>query len=152
MPGVNTNRTLVDTKGNQIVLRNSGYSKFVNDKVPSGSGYIVGVLGIYDGTYQLTIRDPRDIQFNNPRFGSQPPAKNATIADLKAACTSNLVKITQDLVVEAVVLANDKSGNIYRSLFIEDETGAIEFKIDVNDLFIDFPVGTKIAISCKDIK
>ncbi|HOW20042.1 MAG TPA: DUF5689 domain-containing protein [Tenuifilaceae bacterium] len=151
LPGVNTNRTLVDTKGNQIVLRNSGYSKFVNDKVPSGSGYIVGVLGIYDGTYQLTIRDPRDIQFNNPRFGSQPPAKNATIADLKAACTSNLVKITQDLVVEAVVLANDKSGNIYKSLFIEDESGAIEFKIDVYDLFVDFPVGTKIAISCKDM-
>jgi hypothetical protein len=22
-------------------------------------------MGIYDGTYQLTIRDPRDIQFNN---------------------------------------------------------------------------------------
>jgi hypothetical protein len=151
LPGINTNRTLVDKHGQQIILRNSGYSKFVNDKVPSGSGYIVGVMGIYDSTYQLTIRDPRDIQFNNPRFGSQPPAKNATIAELKALCTSNLVKITQDKVVEAVVLANDKSGNIYKSLFIEDESGAIEFKVDVKDLFVDFPVGTKIAIACKDM-
>lgn len=151
LPGVNTNRILVDKYGRQLILRTSGYSKFISEKVPSGSGSITGVLGVYDGTYQLYIRDLNDVQFNDPRFGAQAPTTNKTIAELKALCTSNLVLINQDIVVEAVVNANDKSGNLYKQLFIEDASGAIELKIDVAGLYADFPVGTKVVINCRGL-
>lgn len=152
IPGVNTNRILVDQNGNQIILRNSGYSKFTKDQVPTGSGSITGVLSIFGSTYQLLIRDTLDVKFNQPRFGSEVPAKNTTIEQLKLFYDgSALYKIPYDLVIEGVVTANDESGNLYKQLFIEDETGAIEFKIDVAGLYTDFPVGTKIRVNCKDL-
>lgn len=151
VPGINTNRVLVDKNGNQIILRNSGFAKFTNDFVPSGSGSVTGVLSIYDDTYQLYIRDLNDVQFNDPRFGADVPTPNNTIAELKALCTSNLVQINQDVVIEAVVNANDKSGNLYKQLFIEDASGAIEFKIDMSGLYTDFPVGTKIVVNCNGL-
>lgn len=151
LPGVNTNRTLIDPDGNQLILRTSGYAKFMSQTVPSGSGSITGVLGVYDGTYQLVIRNPDDILFENDRFGDSAPEKNTTIAELKALCTSNLVPIPSGKVIEGIVLANDESGNLYKQLFIEDETGAIEFKINVTGLYSDFPVGTKIVVNCNGL-
>lgn len=149
--GTTTNRTLVDSEGNVIFLRTSGYSKFSQDSLPSKSGSITGVLGIYGPTYQLTIRDLSDINFTNPRFEDNVPTPNTSIAQLKSLCTSNLVQITQDVVIEAVVNANDESGNLYKQLFIEDQSGAIEFKVDVVDLYKTYPVGTKITVNCKDL-
>lgn len=149
--GINTNRILIDSKGNAILLRTSGFAKFSQDSLTKGSGSIVGVLGIYNETFQLVIRDLNDIQFNNPAFPDNIPTPNKTIAQLKAMCTSDLVKINQDFVIEAVVNANDESGNIYKTLFIEDETGAIEFKVDVVDLYSEYPAGTKIIVNCNGL-
>jgi len=152
IPGVNTNRILVDQNGNQIILRNSGYAKFAKDQVPTGSGSITGVLSIFGSTYQLLIRDTLDVKFDQPRFGSEVPAKNTTIEQLKLFYDgSALYQIPYDLVIEGVVTANDESGNLYKQLFIEDETGAIEFKVDVTGLYADFPVGTKIRVKCKNL-
>jgi len=152
IPGVTTNRILVDQNGNQIILRTSGYAKFTKSQVPSGSGSITGVLSIFGSTYQLLIRDTLDVKFDQPRFGSETPLKNTTIEQLKLFYDgSQLYQILYDLVIEGVVTANDESGNLYKQLFIEDETGAIEFKIDVAGLYTDFPVGTKIRVNCKDL-
>lgn len=152
IPGENTNRILVDRHGNQIILRTSGYAKFSKSQVPYSSGSIIGVLSIFGSTYQLLIRDTLDIKFDQPRFGSEVPAKNTTIKQLKLIYDgSPLYQIPYDLVIEGVVTANDESGNLYKQLFIEDETGAIEFKIDVADLYTDFPVGTKIRVNCKGL-
>lgn len=151
IPEVNTNRTLIDKNGNQIVLRTSGFAKFASDALPTGSGSITGVLSIYGSTYQLYIRDTNDIKFNDPTFGAEAPNPLHSITELKALCTSNIVAITQDFVIDAVVNANDESGNIYKSIFIEDETGGIEFKVDVSGLYVDFPIGTKIVINCNGL-
>lgn len=151
LPGVNTNRTLIDENGNQLVLRTSGYAKFSSETVPSGSGSITGVLSIYGSTYQLYIRDLNDIEFNDQRFGDATPTPNISVAELKALCTSNLLAITQDYFVDAVVNANDESGNLYKQLFIEDETGGIEFKVDATGLYTDFSVGTKVVVNCNGL-
>ncbi len=150
--GVNTNRILVDEQGNQIILRTSGYAKFASDKVPEGSGSVTAVLSIYGSTYQLIIRDPSDIKFYGPRFGTQTPLSNTTIAQLKMFYDgSALYEITNDLVIEGIVVANDESGNLYKQLFIEDESGAIELKVDVAGLYTDFPEGTRIRVNCKGL-
>jgi len=54
--------------GTTLVVRTSGYSSFANDTIPSMSGSIVGVLSYYNGTYQLIVRDLKDINFTNTRF------------------------------------------------------------------------------------
>ncbi|QKG80741.1 DUF5689 domain-containing protein [Tenuifilum thalassicum] len=50
-----------------IVLRTSGYSKFANNEIPTGNGWVVGILTYYKGTYQLLMRDLNDISFTNDR-------------------------------------------------------------------------------------
>jgi len=51
-----------------FVVRTSGFAKFAGDTIPSLSGTIVGVLSYYNGTFQLVVRDTKDVQFVNTRL------------------------------------------------------------------------------------
>jgi len=62
-----TERTLVDCNGNELVLLNSGYSDFFEEIMPNGNGTITGVLLRERDDYQLVIRSPEDIDFKNLR-------------------------------------------------------------------------------------
>lgn len=150
--GETTNRIVIDKHGNQIALRNSGFAKFKNEILPSGSGSITGVLSTYGTTRQFYIRDLNDIKFTDPRFGDAAPVVNKTIAQLKAYNTgSSPVQITGEFVIQGMVVANDENGNIYQSLCIQDETGAIEYKIYTTMLYADFPVGTIVTVNCSGL-
>lgn len=149
--GVNTNRILTDCDGNRLILRTSGYASFLNDKVPAGNGSITGILSVYDGTLQLYIRDPRDIQFTNARCDANIPTPNTTIKALKAMCTTSTMQITSNIVVSGVVAANDQSGNLYKQLYIQDETGGINFGVNIAGLYPEYPVGTRIVVNCNGL-
>lgn len=151
IPSVTTNRTLIDADNNTIILRNSGFATFATQMVPSGSGSVTGVLSIFGTTYQLYIRDTKDVQFTDPRIGGEPPAKTNTIAELKAMNTGTLTAITQDVVVEGVIDGDDESGNLYKQIYIQDESAGIQVGIDATGLYTEFPVGTKIRINCNGL-
>jgi hypothetical protein len=57
-----------------FVIRTSNYSNFATLSIPSGSGTVQGILGIFGTTYQLAIRDTADIiGFKNVKtFFSEP--------------------------------------------------------------------------------
>jgi hypothetical protein len=59
-----------DCDGNSMLVRTSGYSDFARDTLPWGNGQMIAVMGMYNGEYQLTIRDPRELQFNGERCGA----------------------------------------------------------------------------------
>ncbi|MBI5540534.1 MAG: DUF5017 domain-containing protein [Bacteroidia bacterium] len=59
---VTTNRTILDSAGNSIILRNSGYANFRAELMPKGQGDIVGILSEYSGAKQFYIRDLNDLQ------------------------------------------------------------------------------------------
>ena len=50
-----------------FVLRSSGYAEFANDTIPSLKGSITGILSYYNGTFQLIIRDLKDVNLVNSR-------------------------------------------------------------------------------------
>lgn len=150
IPGTATSRTLVDNNGNTIILRTSGFATFANSSVAPQSGTITGLLTSYSGTKQIVIRDLNDVKFDQPRFGATAPTPNTTIAELKAMVTTiDTVPIKNDIVVSGVITGNDKSGNIYKYLFIQDNADGIQFNVDVSGLNVEYPVGTKIAVACK---
>ena len=64
------NRLLEDKLGNTLDLRNSGYSKWYKEALPTASGSITFVLGRYNTSFQAFIRDTNDVNFNNARFES----------------------------------------------------------------------------------
>ena len=80
------------------------------------------------------------------------PEANATVAELKALFDGSTQRIiTEDIVVEATVISSDEAGNIFETLYIQDETGGLALRIDANDLFNDFPYLSTVVIDAKDL-
>ncbi len=72
-----TNRTLVDAGNRQITVRTSDYCNFSTYTLPAGTGTVYGILTIFNSTYQLTVRDTKDIQ----GFEEGPSGNETTILD-----------------------------------------------------------------------
>jgi hypothetical protein len=92
--------------------------------------------------------------FDNPPGAADPAiVANTSIKDIKALHTSAQAYdiITSDLIISGIVVADDKSGNLYKQLFIEDATGGLQILLDANSLYGSYPVGRKIFIRCKDL-
>lgn len=74
-----------------------------------------------------------------------------TIAELKqlyaAEISSNTPKqVTQPMQIQGVVTGNDVGGNIYNSLYIQDNTGAIVINIGQGGLYGQFAEGNSVLI------
>lgn len=78
---------------------------------------------------------------------------NTTIAELLELYdgTEDFVIIEEDLILGAVVAANDRSGNFYRQIIISDESGGIELKIHDNNLYERYPLGQLLYIKAQDL-
>lgn len=83
------------------------------------------------------------------------PEANITIKDLRAqtsAATQDApVVLTQEQVLKAVVTANDESGNIFKKIYLEDATGAIEMEVDQSSVYNYYPVGQTVYIDLKGL-
>ena len=76
---------------------------------------------------------------------------NTTIAELKALYKGSAMKIDDDIIISGLITTSDVSGNIYRSFFIQDETGAIEVKIGKSSLYSDYKLGQRIWVKCEGL-
>lgn len=71
-----------------------------------------------------------------------------TIAQLKSLPQ---MQIDSDVVISGIVNMDDRSGNYYKKIVIQDSTGGLEILIDQTNLYTDYPVGRKIYIKCKGL-
>ena len=79
---------------------------------------------------------------------------NITIDGLKTLTSVGsgaFYPVTDSLVITGVVTANDKSGNFYKQIYIQDSTGGIEVDIENTGLYNSFPVGKEVAVYCKGL-
>ncbi len=76
-----------------------------------------------------------------------------TIKQLKTLHTvsAQLDMITTDMVIAGVVIADDKSGNLYKEIYIQDSTGAIALELEATSLYATYPVGRKVFVNCKGL-
>lgn len=63
-----TDRHLVDAVGDTLIVRTSRYALFAHKVLPHGNGYIEGVLGYFNGSYQLRVSDDQKAVMNGGRF------------------------------------------------------------------------------------
>ncbi|PWJ43226.1 endonuclease [Sediminitomix flava] len=97
-----------------------------------------------------------DQDFDNPNFEepSDFPDGTATItiAELKALhegkSDSDTVSIPDNAVIVGQVISSDQAGNIYKELYIQDETGGILMRVDANSLYNSYKLGQEIAVNC----
>ncbi|HQV00737.1 MAG TPA: DUF5689 domain-containing protein, partial [Bacteroidia bacterium] len=74
-----------------------------------------------------------------------------TIAQIKAMYAGTPLRIDSDYVISGVVIADDKSGNFYKSVVIQDSTAGIAIRLDQSDFYTDFPAGRLLFIKCKGL-
>lgn len=79
---------------------------------------------------------------------------NMTIADFKAKYWQDgrnfIDTCKEDTYIHGWVTSSDEEGNIYKYLYIQDETAGIGISIDANSIYNTYRVGQEIVISMKD--
>lgn len=162
--GTSVDRQLNDPTNSTTtrVVRNSGFASFANKTIPSGNGSFIGILSKYNSTYQFYINRESDLKMTSfPRLDGiasapctpDPAAAKKTVAEVKAMINGTLSQITENATVTAKVVANDKTGNLYKYFYIEDETGGIRVNVNMTDMYLDkrFMVGRMLTINLKDL-
>ncbi len=60
--GTDRCRNRQENQQNNLVVRNSGYSKFANEVVPQGVFDITGIFTRYNNTWQIVLRNTDDLK------------------------------------------------------------------------------------------
>lgn len=81
----------------------------------------------------ITIKDLKDLYIN--KFGLQNTGRG------KDWATTRSLLIEDNLYIKGKVISNDREGNIYKSLFLDDGTAAIEIRL-ANGNFLKYHMGT----------
>lgn len=91
--------------------------------------------------------------FDEPPEYSDPRIRaNISITEIKRLhITNNFEKINEDLIIEGIVTANDRTDNFYKSIVIQDSTAGITVRLDGFSLFNIYPIGRKIFIRLKGL-
>lgn len=105
----------------------------------------------------FSLSSCRDDNFDEPPINGVDPALtvNMTIDSLKRFYQDTVInknaipKIDKDWVISGIVTADDKSGNYYKTLVMDDGTAGIAVRLDQSNFNTDFPVGRKIYIKLK---
>ena len=108
--------------------------------------YFIGALLIFNSCVDDDFDTP-------PADGTDPDiTANTTIAELKALHTiGGLEEVKDDIIITGIVIADDRSGNFFRQLIIQDETGGIELRINETDLFNEYGIGRRVFVNCRTL-
>lgn len=113
------------------------------------------VLYIFLAAFFVSLFAACERDLDVPPLNSLDPnlVPNTTIAELKQLYdgSEDFVTIEEDIILGAVVAANDQSGNFYRQIIISDESGGIELKINDNDLYNQYPLGQLLYIKVQNL-
>lgn len=116
-------------------------TKLINTYLPAG--LFIFLLAFVTGCVDQDFDTP-------PLNGEDPeiPAESImTIRELKAMHTFGEIEdLTTDKYISGVVVADDRSGNFYKQLIIEDETAGIPIIIDAVNMYNNFPVGRRLFV------
>lgn len=70
--GKSESRTLLDASGNSLTVYNSAYASFASQIMPAGEGTVRGILGYFNGTWQLLLRSTADVMFDTKGSKEDP--------------------------------------------------------------------------------
>lgn len=61
------------------------------------------------------------------------------------------MEITENYVIKGKVISNDAYGNVYRTMYIQDESGAIEVKIGTTGTYNEYKVGQTVFVKTQGL-
>ena len=143
--GTTVNRVLIDKTGKETDLRNSGYAKWFDEALPTKSGSITVIVSMYNSSYQLFIRDTKDVNFTQDRFtvgggggntGGGVEATNllfpgSDFNDWNVFLSSlNSFQITDNLAVQGIGNGRDDTNSLHLNGTPEKNTFVFTVKAD----------------------
>ena len=117
----------------------------------------LSILALSLFTMTSCMNDFDEPDFKEPPFGNNEIGEaNMTIAELKAKYASTISasgvkEVTENIIIEGVVVADDATGNVYKQFIINDETGAIIIGVNDVGLYAMVPIGQRVRIDCKGL-
>lgn len=93
-------------------------------------------------------------EFDEPEVNNADPGLTITntiksLQDSVLGATPR--QITTDVIIAGVVIADDKSGNFYKEMIIQDSTAGLAVELDQSNFNTDFPIGRRVFIKCKGL-
>ncbi len=77
---------------------------------------------------------------------------NITIDSLKTLLTGNSPQyIYDDLICAGIVVADDRSGNFYKEMVIQDATGGISILLDRSNYYTNYFIGRRVFVKLKGL-
>lgn len=136
-----TSRYIATINGNSVsdlVVRTSNYAKFRKALVPDGTGDIVGILSVYNTTYQLMLRTKDDVESFGHIQDVYPVSMNETSCDFNGGWMGyqgymahpNATATCDDWLVSPAIAANSINGS---TLYVEQNL--IGTDANVNNTF-----------------
>jgi hypothetical protein len=103
----------------------------------------------------------RDDQFDEPPINGVDPGldSNISLEKIKTIYYSQLtnynsipyIKIDSNWIIKATVIGDDKSGNLYKTMIVDDGTAGIAIKLDLSNFYTDYPVGREVYVKLKGL-
>jgi hypothetical protein len=89
-----------------------------------------------------------------PTFILPDGASLISIDSLKSRHTNPAVvdSIKDDIYVTGIVVSSDETGNIYKSLYIQDTTGGLLISLDATSLYNLYRIGQRIYVKCQGLR
>ncbi|HEV7782103.1 MAG TPA: DUF5689 domain-containing protein [Chitinophagaceae bacterium] len=116
---------------------------YKNNRLSMAMTVIISCLLV--SSCKKTFTDP-------PIVGEPDVVANISIKDVKARYTSGVpVAITDDAIIEGIVSGDDRSGNYYQQIAVQDATGGVLLRLAGNNLYNNYPVGRKVFVKLKGL-
>ena len=108
---------------------------------------IIGMVVFLSSCIDYKIENPEKTVYN-PNL-----TENTTIQELKDLLPpdKDLFLIETDVIILGTVTANDKSGNYYKAIVIQDSTTGIQIDINSYGLHNKYHVGDLVYVKCKGL-
>ncbi|MBO6168634.1 MAG: hypothetical protein J6O51_01545 [Bacteroidales bacterium] len=79
------------------------------------------------------------------------PGTFTTIKDLKSLYANKPLVIDNNIWVKGQIISSDVTGNIYREIYIQDETGGIDLKLGKSSLYSEYRLGQWLYVRCTNL-
>jgi len=138
---------------NEIILRNSGYSKFKNELLPEGKGNVIAIFSNYYEDFQLYIRDTDDVKLDEERCDyTNVLAPTISLKEVREMYNGDMVEfgVSTDYIIEGYVVSSDEQGNFENKLIIQDAiespAAGIQLLLESEAIFEQYNAGDKVFL------
>ncbi|MFK5958292.1 MAG: DUF5689 domain-containing protein [Lutibacter sp.] len=137
----------------EVIVRNSGFSKFKNQLLPEGKGSVIAVFSNFYDDFQLYIRATDDVKFTEERCNyTNALTPTITISEVKEMYQGTMVEfgLNTNYVMEGYIVSSDEFGNFNEKLVLQDAienpTAGIQILLENDAIFEDYTIGDKVFV------